>query len=55
VAAIASTTALGGLLRASRAPADYGWIGGRGYVELLKLLSVALGFFSGRISVPGEG
>lgn len=55
VAAIASTTALVGLLLAARAPAGYGWIGATGYFELLGLLSVALGFFTARISVPGEG
>jgi hypothetical protein len=30
------------------------WVGWTGYVELLGLLTVALGFFSARISVPGE-
>jgi hypothetical protein len=35
-------------------PAWIGWFGWTGYVELLGLLMVALGFFSARISVPGE-
>jgi hypothetical protein len=55
VAAIASTTAVAGLLVASRAPAGYGWIGTTGYLELLGLVTVAIGFFTARISVPGEG
>ena len=55
MAAIASTTAVAGLLVASRAPAGYGWIGTTGYLELLGLVTVAIGFFTARISVPGEG
>jgi hypothetical protein len=34
--------------------ASVGWFGWIGYVELLGLLTVALGFFSARISVPGN-